>query len=124
MLLFLANDVTNAGCPFSKTTDEMPCDSNHQHLRKRRLATLSEDNATKAKLAKIISKRKRKVQQGSGCVTHDMYAELRSDLEDMADAIDDDGDRGHFLGGIVRLAAVSPSTSVISVVNKLILILS
>ena len=32
LLLFLATDVANAGCPFKNTTDEMLYFSNHQQL--------------------------------------------------------------------------------------------
>ena len=104
-LSFLAKSV--AACPFSKTADEMPSDSTHNRLRgsRRMLASLSEDDTTRGKLAAIISKQKRSLQ--NNCVSTGIYEGIRAALEEMSDAITDLGDRGHFIGGIVRLAAVS-----------------
>lgn len=103
LLAFLANRPLNIdACPFSKTTDEMPSDSTHNRLRGRRLASLSQDDTTREKLAAIISKQKRSLQIDE-CVTNQIYENIRVALEGMTNVISDLGDRGHFIGGIVRL---------------------
>jgi hypothetical protein len=106
-----------AACPFSKTTsDDMPSDATHNSIRRRRLASLSQDETTREKLASIISEQKRTLQI-TGCdtngtsyygVTNETYENIRVGLEEMSNTISDLGDRGHFIGAIVRLAAVSP----------------
>lgn len=96
-------------CPYSNNShEEIPDDATHGHLRNRRqrLASLSEDSDTKARLHSIISCQKR-LLQNEGCVSNNTYESLRQALSEMANAITDPGDRGHFIGGIVRLAAVS-----------------
>lgn len=97
-------------CPYSNNSHEgIPDDATtHGFLRNRRkrLASLSEDSETKARLHSIISCQKR-LLQNEGCVSNNTYESLRQALGEMANAITDPGDRGHFIGGIVRLAAVS-----------------
>jgi len=108
LLAFLSSQsFSNAACPFSKTTDEIPCDDQHQNLRRRRLASLSEDEGTKNKLADIIDKQKSRSLQTGGCFSEATYEGIRTNIAEMADAITNVADRGHFYGGIVRLAAVS-----------------
>jgi len=68
------------------------------------LASLSEDENTRLKLASIISEQKRSLQN-EACVTINVYESIRTAIDDMANGIADLGDRGHFMGGIVRLAA-------------------
>jgi hypothetical protein len=109
--VFLAYQPSSThACPFSETAggeEEMPNDSTHQRLlRRRRLASLSEDESTRLKIASIISEQKRSLQN-EACVTNNIYEGIRTTIGDMANSIADLGDRGHFMGGIVRLAAVS-----------------
>jgi hypothetical protein len=72
----------------------------------RRLASLSDDEGTRLKLASIISEQKRSLQNES-CVSTNVYESIRTTIDEMTNSIDNLGDRGHFMGGIVRLAAVS-----------------
>ena len=102
-------DKSVVACPVSKTADEMPSDSTHNRLRgsRRMLASLSEDDTTRGKLAAIISKQKRSLQ--NNCVSAGIYEGIRAALDEMTNTITDLGDRGHFIGGIVRLTSVSRS---------------
>ena len=43
----------------------------------------------------------------NSCVTSTMYEDINRNIESMANAIRNNDDRSHFLGGVVRLAAVS-----------------
>jgi hypothetical protein len=107
LLTFLGlSPLDSIACPFSKTGGEVPSDATHQSfLRGRRLQSLSRDDDTRTKLAAIIIKQKRSLQT-LDCVSEIELESIRVTLEQMASAIADDGDRGHFLGMIVRLAAV------------------
>ena len=96
-----------SACPYSDIDNDIPDDATHSHLRRRRLASLTEDETTRANIALIISDKKRFVQ--GTCFSRAMYEDIYVKLEAIANAIVDSGDRGHFIGGIVRLAAVSPS---------------
>eukprot|EP00547_Thalassionema_nitzschioides_P009132 CAMPEP_0194227992 /NCGR_PEP_ID=MMETSP0156-20130528/43139_1 /TAXON_ID=33649 /ORGANISM="Thalassionema nitzschioides, Strain L26-B" /LENGTH=1501 /DNA_ID=CAMNT_0038960493 /DNA_START=21 /DNA_END=4526 /DNA_ORIENTATION=- len=95
------------GCPFSSSDHDVPCDETHGHLRSRRLASLSEDPDTREKLAAIIEEQKRLLQGTTGpdCIAQGTYDNLRETLGAMTDSIADAGERGHFIGGLVRLAA-------------------
>ena len=104
--LLAQGPTTSHACPFSETADEIPNDLTHKGLRGRRLASLSDDKSTRLKLASIISERKRSLQNES-CVSTNVYESIRTTIDEMANNIGNLGDRGHFLGGIVRLAAVS-----------------
>lgn len=102
--------ISASACPFSNTNDgEMPNDSAHTNLRRRRLASLSQDEVVRTKLGNIItaSKQRRSLDDNDCGLSVETYEDLREDLSSMASAIGNAGDRGHFIGGIVRLAAVS-----------------
>lgn len=108
LFLFATLSSVGTSCPFSKTSTDIPDDIQHRHLR-RRMASLREGE-TKDKLASIIKKQslksegmKRSLQ--TTCMTNANYNDIRNNIAQMAEVIDDDGDRGHFFGGIVRLAA-------------------
>jgi len=103
--LFFSLFINASACPFSNTGDEVPCDENHRHVRRRRLASLSEDDTTREKLASIIAEQKRSLQAHPECITTENYENLRTALDGIASGISNIGDRGHFLGGVVRLAA-------------------
>jgi len=106
-LLFLSNlSVTFGVCPFSRTSQEVPNDNNSQQVRCRRSELLAEDKTTKEKLAAIIKKRKdQRLLQQANCVTHIVYDNIHDDIASIAGSIGDIGEKGHFFGGIVRLAA-------------------
>ena len=95
----------------------MPVDSIHEaHQRHhRRLTSLSDDQNTRKQIEDIIRTQKRSVEN-TGClpsnetvygVTRETYESIRISLGEITNSINDLGDRGHFIGGIVRIAAVS-----------------
>lgn len=104
---------TSVGCPYSESNTDIPDDAQHRHLRgstRPRFASLSEDEDTKAKIAEIIENQRQKQSQRRGlettiCVSQEDYDGIRTNISDIANAIGNVGDRGHFFGGIVRLAA-------------------
>ena len=93
------------GDDFSAT----PNDEVHNRLRKnkrRMLHSLHEDEDTRNSIAKVIKKITRRNQEiRSSCIDQSTYDNIRSDIVDIAEEITNQGDRGHFFGGIVRLAA-------------------
>lgn len=91
-------------CPFSKTAEDIPSDATHKRLRRRKLAALSEDKNTRESIAAIISERRRSLQSSS-CVSATIAEDIRLALDEIVLVINDVGLRGHFIGGIVRLAA-------------------
>lgn len=114
LLSFLLTSTTKLSnaCPFSKAQNNngIPDDETHRNLRKRRiLSTLKDDAETRSAIATVIENRKqikRSLQfSGDNCVTTTTYDDIRTDIVALAEAIADLGDRGHFFGGIVRLAA-------------------
>lgn len=95
-----------AGCPYSQTSDgEIPNDCAHKGVRGRRLASLAHDEVTKKNIESFFKSREGRSLQADNCLTTSVMEDLKSDLEELSQAITNDGDRGHFLGGIVRLAA-------------------
>lgn len=104
-----------AACPFSNGDDNNltpPDDANHKNLRRRRvLASLSEDEGIRSAIADLAAKRQARNLQDSACVSTAIYDAIHDDMVDIANAIvNGDGtpnqrERGHFFGGIVRLAA-------------------
>lgn len=108
LFLFATLSSVTTSCPFSKTSTDIPDDNQHRHLR-RRMASLREGQ-TKDKLASIVKIQARKSDEikrslQTSCVSHANYDDIRNNIAQMAVAIDDIGDRGHFFGGILRLAA-------------------
>mmetsp|Transcript_23458 Transcript_23458/g.34794 ORF Transcript_23458/g.34794 Transcript_23458/m.34794 type:complete len:530 (+) Transcript_23458:84-1673(+) len=102
----LARNVHGA-CPFSKTSDNAPDDNQHRNLR-RRLASLSEGE-TRDDIAVIIKNQQLKAENNrslqTACMTQETYDDIQANIAELARVIRNDGDRGHFFGGIVRLAA-------------------
>ena len=113
-----------SACPFGNSNDlqvltEVPDDDNHQNaqpqrIRRRRLASLSEDPTTRQGLKDIISRRAKNNEKRYGtedrslqeeCLSEETYDAIDEDISEMSAAIADVADRGHFFGGIVRLAA-------------------
>lgn len=112
------------GCPFKSrggdlegNIDGVPCP---RGKLRRRLSSLVNDQSTKERISDILLARvtsdaslssahhvgtHRSLQETSGCVTFSAYENLHVDIAALANAIADTRDRGHFLGGIVRLAA-------------------
>ena len=113
LLTTLNANIINA-CPFSKASgsETPPDDANHKNLRRRRvLASLSEDEGIRSTIADLAAKRQKRHLQNSACVSTSVYDTIHDDVVDIANAIvNADGspnqrERGHFFGGIVRLAA-------------------
>lgn len=108
--LFLLSSLSSvvSSCPFRKTSSDIPDDNKHRHLR-RRMASLREGE-TKDKLKSIIKEQQLKTEKRrrflqTSCMTNDDYNDIRINIAQFAEAINDTGDRAHFFGGIVRLAA-------------------
>eukprot|EP00547_Thalassionema_nitzschioides_P009452 CAMPEP_0194227572 /NCGR_PEP_ID=MMETSP0156-20130528/42927_1 /TAXON_ID=33649 /ORGANISM="Thalassionema nitzschioides, Strain L26-B" /LENGTH=504 /DNA_ID=CAMNT_0038960059 /DNA_START=1198 /DNA_END=2712 /DNA_ORIENTATION=- len=91
-----------AACPFNASNDAVPLDENHRNLR-RRLGSLRVGE-TKRQLQNIIDEQRERSLQTS-CFSQEVYDGIRVNIAAMGDAILDAGDKGHFWGGIVRLAA-------------------
>mmetsp|Transcript_33438 Transcript_33438/g.50441 ORF Transcript_33438/g.50441 Transcript_33438/m.50441 type:complete len:451 (-) Transcript_33438:167-1519(-) len=92
-----------ASCPFNGSNhDAIPSDENHRHLRSR-LGSL-QVGETKRQLTKIIAEQQQRSLQ-TNCVTQSVYDDILTNVAEMGSAIQDDGERGHFWGAIVRLAA-------------------
>ncbi len=90
-ILSLSTLIADAGCPFSKTANEVPNDDHHRHLRHRPLASLGE-GATKDKLATIIENQKVKAGDRRSliqisCMTDTHYDDIRSNIVDMATVV-------------------------------------
>eukprot|EP00551_Chaetoceros_affinis_P010893 CAMPEP_0203683426 /NCGR_PEP_ID=MMETSP0090-20130426/47518_1 /ASSEMBLY_ACC=CAM_ASM_001088 /TAXON_ID=426623 /ORGANISM="Chaetoceros affinis, Strain CCMP159" /LENGTH=673 /DNA_ID=CAMNT_0050552573 /DNA_START=24 /DNA_END=2046 /DNA_ORIENTATION=+ len=103
---------TVTACPFSNTSDVPPNDDTHKHLkggrRRRILASLGEDEQTRSAIAEIIDRRSqenRRRLQTAACVTTSTYQDIHNDVVSLSQTINGNRDRGHFFGGIVRLAA-------------------
>ena len=108
-------------CPFSRQesrdgANEAPNDANHKHLRRRLYASLREDDETREAIASIVFKKSRNNDvtetarflqdtPPSNCVSRTIYDSIRADVTSISDSINNDRDKGHFIGGIVRLAA-------------------
>ena len=121
------------GCPFKSGSNEQESDGTisgpcpHSEIGQkdtRRLSSLVNDRATMEGISDVLQARSaatsthaqinsrqrnagasRSLQEEAGCVSFDTYENLHADIASLADAITDVRDRGHFLGGIVRLAA-------------------
>lgn len=110
-LHFLAvamNAAIVVSCPIVGTNRDPPNDAIHQgivgattttNLRHRRLAPLSKDD-----IDAIVNHRRRALGE-TECLTEATYDGIADDLQDVSDALPDNQARGHFFGGIVRLAA-------------------
>ena len=109
LLSFLSK--SSGACRFAKSDNNAPDDEVHRNLRKRgrRLLSLRDDAETRASISNIIKKRSlennRSLQTSTNCVSRRTYEEIFEDIVNLSQAITDVGDRGHFFGGIVRLAA-------------------
>lgn len=114
-LLLLPVLAHSAPCPFSATTNEVPEDGIHRHLR-RRLSSLVGEGKMKRELKALIKKRQIEMEGGNTtrnliqteCMTQATYDDIQDDIAQMAAIIQEnsgDGELGHFIGGIVRLAA-------------------
>jgi len=104
LLLFLPCFSLVYCCPYARTTDtgtqEVPNDPQHRALLRKRRDT------QRAKHSSIIAKaQRRNLQQTFDCLTSSTYNNLMDDVADLGNSINNSGDRGHFFGGIVRLAA-------------------
>merc|ERR550539_1183404 len=109
-LLFLTGVSSATACPFSKRSNQdLPNDETHRYLRSRRiLSSVSEDEKTRSAIAEVIELSREKIrslQNAGGCVSTSIYDSIRDDIVTISTAITDVGDKGHFFGGIVRLAA-------------------
>lgn len=112
VLLSLLSTVTTKACLFSKSDKNVPDDEVHKNLRKRggRLSSLRDDAETRTSISNIIKRRSletksRSLQAAPNCVSRPTYDDIIDDITSLSQAITDVGDKGHFLGGIVRLAA-------------------
>lgn len=101
--LFLSKNLL--ACPFNKSVDDkIPEDGVHRRLRGG-LASLKYDKVSQKKLSSFFDEPRRQRSLQDTCVTTTVMSDLREDIRSLANAIVDDGIRGHFFGGIVRLAA-------------------
>jgi hypothetical protein len=111
LLLLSTVSFSYSACPHSSSQINSippPNDSQHQNIRRRRrLATLTSHPETRDAISDIISHRRRSLQSSSAftCLSTATYNALKDDVAHIASNITDFGDRGHFLGGILRLAA-------------------
>jgi len=81
-------------CPFGESSgNEPPYDAVHHQGLRRRLTNIDYRPV------------QRELQLVADCLTEDTYDAIYSDIEALSAAHADDVSRGHFLGGIVRLAA-------------------
>mmetsp|Transcript_15100 Transcript_15100/g.23017 ORF Transcript_15100/g.23017 Transcript_15100/m.23017 type:complete len:462 (+) Transcript_15100:72-1457(+) len=89
-----------AACPFNDASnnDKVPLDEHHRHLRRGQVGE------TKRRFLQIIAEQEQRSLQ-STCMTQSVYNDIHANVAAMGNAIPDAGDRGHFWGGIVRLAA-------------------
>lgn len=108
----LATAKLSNACPFSNTSDlnAAPDDEVHANLKggRRRILSVDETEETRAAIAEIIAKRShanRSLQSSSGCMTTANYNDIRNDIVAIANQLTNNRDKGHFFGGIVRLAA-------------------
>lgn len=90
-ILSLSAIIVDAGCPFSETTNDVPNDDQHRHLRLRRLASLGE-GATKDKLTNIIERQKIKIGARrsliqTSCMTETHYNDIRNNISEMATVV-------------------------------------
>lgn len=105
-LYYYSNCLVSAKCPFKNSNDAIPNDATHEkHLRRRRLASLSEDPVTKENLNKIVKRRGGEERILQECLSEEDYHAIDLDIAELSSAIVSEVDRSHFLGAIVRLAA-------------------
>eukprot|EP00957_Ditylum_brightwellii_P167572 12756921-Ditylum_brightwellii.AAC.1 len=85
---------------------------NHPEIEPRRrlgLRSLRGNLAGQEKVASTVRERvERSLQDGGGCFTKTTYEEIIEDIREIFNTLSDvvtDRERGHFFGGIVRLAA-------------------
>eukprot|EP00586_Coscinodiscus_wailesii_P015166 CAMPEP_0172511598 /NCGR_PEP_ID=MMETSP1066-20121228/237604_1 /TAXON_ID=671091 /ORGANISM="Coscinodiscus wailesii, Strain CCMP2513" /LENGTH=963 /DNA_ID=CAMNT_0013291045 /DNA_START=206 /DNA_END=3094 /DNA_ORIENTATION=- len=130
LFLLLLPGVTQSKCPYSSSggyklsSRPLPNDANHQRIRRRRrraaaAAATSSSSQHRRRLrgdttaisaddddisASTTTTGRRRVEEFT-CWTIDAYYELHDLIEQESSDIGDVGERGHFLGGIVRLAA-------------------
>jgi hypothetical protein len=97
------------GCPFEKKVENeaIPNVGVHENLRGRRLAAFKEDETSKRAIASFFEQRKknRSLQEEERCITTQVVDDIQNSIDLLANSIPDLGQRGHFFGGILRLAA-------------------
>eukprot|EP00957_Ditylum_brightwellii_P174221 13264169-Ditylum_brightwellii.AAC.1 len=111
---YLAINVgVSCACPFANSGGEMPKD--HPEIdgtdsrRRLGLRSLRGNPAGQERVASTVRERvERSLQNGGGCFTTLTYDEIMEDISAIFEKLSTvvtDRDRGHFFGGIVRLAA-------------------
>ena len=107
-LLFLGISRTQGACPFSHNFDNnesIPHDDAHRNLRD--LATTLHSNYTQVSNMFLKNTENPSNQQtiSKTLGTKNIILDIKEDIIALANRFNDAGDRGHFFGGIVRLAA-------------------
>jgi len=112
LLLFLVHEGVKGACPYSRTSekDTIPNDGIHNKLRGEYDSSINQDRISQNNISSFFKETKKKrLLQSEGSVTKNvtknMLLAIKEDIIGLANSINDAGARGHFFGGIVRLAA-------------------